>query len=477
MNLFAKVAYNTIAQIISKVIATALGLFSIALITRYLGQTGFGQYTTVLTFLSFFAVLADLGLTLVTVQMISCESANKNKILNNLFTARFFSIILFLALAPIVLIFTPYDAIVKIGIIIAALSFFFPALNQILIGLFQKELRMDKASIAEVLGRVFLLFGYLLAVKLNWGLWGILGVNVFASFINFAVLFYYSRDYVRIKFEFDKDVWREIFTRSWPLAITIAFNLIYLRADILILSLINTQAEVGIYGAAYRVVDVLVTVPFMFAGIVLPILTFNWLKKNKEAFKIGFQKSFDFMVMLAIPFVVGAQFLAEPVMRLVAGEDFSVSGSVLKILALATGFIYFGVIFSHAIIALEKQKSVIGAYVFVSLSALVAYLIFIPKYSYIGAAWVTVYSEIAIMLFMIYYVWKFSGFLPGLKNFGKSLVASALMAGFIALIPSSFYYANWGLIMTLLSAVVFYFGLQILIGGITKRDISSLFNK
>jgi O-antigen/teichoic acid export membrane protein len=49
-----------------------------------LGQTGFGQYTTITTFLSIFAILADFGLTLVTAQMISQPNIDEKKILNNL---------------------------------------------------------------------------------------------------------------------------------------------------------------------------------------------------------------------------------------------------------------------------------------------------------------------------------------------------------------------------------------------------------
>ena len=85
MSLSAKIAHNTLIQVVGKVISTLLGLFSLALITRYLGPNGFGEYTTITTFLTFFAVLADFGLTLVTTQMISHKSEDEKKLLNNLF--------------------------------------------------------------------------------------------------------------------------------------------------------------------------------------------------------------------------------------------------------------------------------------------------------------------------------------------------------------------------------------------------------
>ena len=123
MKLSTKVAYNTIIQVISKIFATILGLIAVAIITRYLGQVGFGEYTTVVTFLSFFAILADLGLTLVTVQMISRPNIDQNKILGNLLALRLVSAVIFLAFAPLVAIFFPYSNIIKIGIAITTLNF------------------------------------------------------------------------------------------------------------------------------------------------------------------------------------------------------------------------------------------------------------------------------------------------------------------------------------------------------------------
>ena len=110
MSLAKKVAHNTIIQIAGKAVSTVLGLLALAFITRYLGRTGFGEYTTVLTFLTFFAVIADFGLTLVTVQMISVRGADENKILNNIFGLRLASIIIVLLLAPLTVSLFPYSA-------------------------------------------------------------------------------------------------------------------------------------------------------------------------------------------------------------------------------------------------------------------------------------------------------------------------------------------------------------------------------
>ena len=71
MSLTRRVAHNTIIQTIGKAISTMLGILVVALMTRYLGQRGFGQYSTIIAFLQIFGILVDFGLTLITVQMIS----------------------------------------------------------------------------------------------------------------------------------------------------------------------------------------------------------------------------------------------------------------------------------------------------------------------------------------------------------------------------------------------------------------------
>lgn len=471
MRLSTKVAYNALIQIISKAAATVLGLFTIGIMTRYLGKEGFGQYTTVITFLSFFAIMADFGLTLVTVQMISRPDADEEKILSNLFSLRLMSALIFLLPAPFIILFFPYSAIIKTGVIISLFSFFFIALNQIIVGLFQKKLRMDKVSIAEVASRIILLAGVVLVVKYNLGLLNILAVSSLSSAVNFLLHYLFSRKFVKINFRFDFSLWKEIIKYSWPLSATIFFNLIYLKTDTLILSLMKSQADVGIYGAAYKVIEVLITLPFMFAGIILPILTYSRANNDTEKFKKVMQKSFDLMAITAIPLIVGAQFTAEKIMILVAGDAFAVSGAILRILIIAAGMIFLGCVFAHGIIAVDKQKKAIGAYIFTALTSVIGYLIFIPKFSYYGAGWVTVYSETIIALASIYLVRKYAAFTPSIKILAKSIFASFIMAAFIY----PFKNANLFIILAIGSAS--YLTSLFILKAITKNDIFVILNK
>lgn len=472
MTLSRRIAHNTIIQLAGKAVSTVLGLVAVSMITRYLGQEGFGEYTTIVTFLSFFGIIADFGLTLVVTQMISQPGVDHNKVLSNLFTFRLVSALIFIGLGPIVIIFFPYGQIIKTGAWLAALSFFFIALNQIFTGLFQKELRMDKVSLAEVYSRLALLAGVVSVFYFQLGLPGVLAVSSISSALNFLFNFLFSRKFVRLKLAFDREVWLDIIQKSWPLAITIFFNLIYLKADTLILSLIKTPSEVGIYGAAYKVIDILITIPFMFAGLALPVLSARWAENNQEGFKKVFQKSFDLMAVMAVPMIFGMPFVAEKTMALIAGREFAVSGKPLMILIAAASVIFLGTVFSHAIIAINKQKKLIIGYVFTSLTALAGYLYFIPEFSYFGAAWMTVYSESAIALFTFLLFWKYTGIRPKLAILLKSLAASLVM--FSALYTATFFYNN--LFFLLSVGALAYFSALYLFRGMSFISFKEIFN-
>ncbi|MBD3360052.1 MAG: oligosaccharide flippase family protein, partial [Candidatus Buchananbacteria bacterium] len=428
MSLTQKVAQNTIIQLGGKILSIFIGVITISIMARYLGKIGFGQYSTIMAYLQFFGILVDLGLALTVVRLIADPKYEQTKIFNNVFTLRFFSAIIFLGLAPLVIIFFPYDNLVKLGVAVTTLSFFFLSLTQILIGLFQKELRMDKVTISENAGRIILLLLVIAFAYLDKGLLWIMAAVVFGSLTTFLFNYFFALRFVKIKFAFDWSIWRKIIKLTWPIAISIAFNLVYFKADTLILSLVRSQAEVGIYGAPYRVLEIMTNFVYMFMGIIFPILTLYWAEKNWEKFKDIFQKTFDFLVIMAVPMIFGTLFVAKDLMLLIAGPEFAESGLVLKIIIFATAIIFINSLFGYSIVVINKQKQMVLAYIFVAIVSLVGYLIFIPKYGYLGAAGFTIIAEALIFLFNFIVTTQTTKYMPKLKIFSKVIAASLVMS-------------------------------------------------
>lgn len=456
---------NTSIQLVGRIFSTLFGVIALALITRYLGQERYGWYTTASTFLQFFGVLADFGLTLITAQMISEPGVDEEKIVSNIFTFRLILSIVFFGSASILIWFFPYPSIIKWGVMVLTLSLFAVTLQNIFLGVYQKHLEMSKVAWGDMLGRGLVLVGYLICVWQKWGLLPILFISVIANAAQLFLLWSLAAQYVKVKLICDRLIFKEIFRRSWPLAVSIAFNLIYLRADILILSLIRPQSEVGLYGAAYRIIDVLTSIPAIFMGVMLPLLAFNWVSLNREKFQHYFRRAFDFLSILGWPLFVGGVMLAPQTMVFVAGRDFISAGVYLKILLLALFFIFFGLLASHTVLALNKQKKMIGWYLFDAVLSLIGYLVFIPRYGALAAAWVTVFSEGFIMVANLIMVLKVSKAVLSWKIFLKSLLASLVMLGCVFFLPVNSF------LLILILAIIIYFVALFVLKGITKEMV------
>ncbi|OIO19340.1 MAG: hypothetical protein COY69_02065 [Candidatus Magasanikbacteria bacterium CG_4_10_14_0_8_um_filter_32_14] len=403
MSVTKQVAHNTFFQMLGKVVSTFFGLAAVAMMTRYLGQEKFGWYITTISFLSVVGILIDFGMTPVTAQMLGENKFSKEKIFNNLITFRFFSALFFLSLAPLVALLFPYPNTVKIAIGFSAISFLAIALNQVFVGFLQEKLQMHIQALGEIIGRIILVGGLFVAIYNQANFLTIMWVIIIASIAYTTTLYLFIRKKTKLNFSFDKDIWREIIKKMWPIAVAIIFNVVYLKGDILLLSYFDTQTNVGIYGAAYRVIDIVVQTAMMVMGIMLPLLAQSWAQKNKEEFKQRYQTAFDAMMILAIPMFVGLFLLSHKIMVLVAGQKFLISGDALQILSLAILGVFWAGIFGHLVVAVNLQKEVLWVYISNAVITFTGYMIFIPQYGMYGAAWMTVFSEwyTAIMVTLV----------------------------------------------------------------------------
>jgi O-antigen/teichoic acid export membrane protein len=196
-----------------------------------------------------------------------------------------------------------------------------------------------------------------------------------------------------VSLSFDRTISKAIFHKMWPTALSIIFNAFYLQGDRVILPLFVSQAEVGLYGAAYRVIDVVIQIAAIVMGMIMPLITFAWARGDKQLFKERAELGFNILTMLIFPMLVGIFVLAEPIMRFTAGATFSEAGTMLRWLSLCIVGICFGMVFGHIILAIDRQREALWVYASDAVLSLIGYLIFIPRFGWWGAVMVTLFSE------------------------------------------------------------------------------------
>lgn len=430
-------ASNFSIQLLGKLLSMIVGLLAIAIMTRVLGTQGFGEYTTAVTYLQMFGVVVDFGLTLTLVVMISEVGVDEERIVGNFFGLRLLSGFLLFSLAPISILALPYSRTVQSAVLVGSLAYFLMGGATMLVGVFQKHQSMWRAALAETINRLVLLGLVCLFALLHPGVVEMVLASVAANAIWLWAMICFAKPFVQITPMFQWSVWSYIFKRSWPIALSIIFNLLYLKGDILFLAFYRDASEVGIYGVAYRILDVLTVLPVMFMGLILPSLVTAWSTGHVQEFKILVKRTFDLFMLALIPIVVGAQIVATDLTVLIAGQNFAEAGPILSWLIFAVIGIYMSALFGHLIVAVNKQRIMTWGYLTVAILSIVGYLWLIPDYGMWGAVWITLFSEgfISILTFIV--VLKTSHVLPNLTVTLKALLSALLMFVILSQFPNT----------------------------------------
>lgn len=474
-----KIAYSTAVQVVGKIITTVLSLVLIAYLTRYLGVFGFGEYTTAFVYISFLGVIADFGFFNILVREIAAHPQDESKVANNLLTMRAFFALGIYLLGIIIVIFLPYSSTIKTGILILSSANFLLTQNSSIVGIFQAHHKMDRSVLTDVVGRIIILIISLWMIKNHLNLEMIFLANVAGNLINLLLSWLLVNSIVKLKLAFDFPLWKKIFVEAWPLGIAAIFGMIYFKIDSIMLSLFKGSQDVGIYGAPYKILEILTLVPGIFMGNVFPVIA-RYFNEDNEKLRPVIQKSFDFLAISAIGILGGGLVLAPNIIRFVAGSDFLSAYTVtlfgyhitapiiFQILLFAVVASYFANLFGPIIIAINKQKSLIMPAVYASILNVILNVIFIPRFGYLAAALITVITEVFILMYWHKLTYKYFSYLPKFDNLLK-----IMLAGFVMII-GLFFLRNVNLILALLIGTVIYLTGLYLLKVITRDLILSL---
>lgn len=403
---------------ISRIVTAVIGLIIIGFLTRHLGQAGFGAYETVLSYLFIFTVLADFGLHVIHVREISRHPDNEKFISGNIFTLRLISLVLVMVFALSISFFMPYSKEIKNGVLIASIFVLFSSLSQILGGIFQKYEAFYFVSFSDVLTRLIQLSLVFYSVRAGLELLSFVWILSLTAGIQFAIVFFLSRRFIRFSLAFDPDYVKKILKTSLPVALSILFTAIYIRTDALMLSLMKPISDVGTYRLAAKVVETIVFFPALLVELTMPSFS-NSAFRPGGLFSQIFKKIFNVLLVMAVLVVVSLIIFAEPVVLALGGQAFAASARPLRILALVVGMVFLNNLGGKALIALNLQRAGMWIYLSGAVLNIFTNLLVIPRHSYIGASYTTLMTETLVTAMMFLVLYKKTGFSPDIKNVFK----------------------------------------------------------
>lgn len=473
MNTVQRIAKNTGVLLISQIASYIIGFFFIMYTARYLGAEGFGILSFALAFIGIFGVFADLGLSTLTVREVARDKALASKYIGNIAVMKLILVMVTFGLIAITINLLSYpEQTIKV-VYLVALSVVFGAFSGMFNSVFQAYEQMEYQSLGYILNSALMLSGALFAISQGFSVVGFASIYFIVS----AVVLVYSFmvcvwKFALPKIELDWSFWKSTIKMALPFGLTGTFITIYLWIDSVMLSLMKGDAVVGWYGAAYRLVLVLLFIPVAFNSAVFPLMS-RFYMSSKNSLKFMFEKHFKYMLIIGFPIGVGTTLLADRFILLIFGAEYTPSIIALQILVWAIVLIFARTAFERVLESANRQIIVTEVFGGCALLNVILNIILIPKYSYIGAAVATLITDFAV--FALIFVWSLKiGYTISnrqlIELISKVVAASLLMGVFIG------YFRDQNLLILVFTATIIYFGLILLIKGLDKEDITLLKN-
>ncbi|HEV2270521.1 MAG TPA: flippase [Steroidobacteraceae bacterium] len=425
MSRLRALAANMAAVVTGKAATAVVGLLTIVALTRHLGPTQYGYYRTVLTYSAFAAVLADSGLYMVTLREMSRAGVDAGRVLGNALPLRLVSTGIVLLAGAAVAWLTPYDPVVKWGMLIGAAIYTCLQTSDFVIAAFQSVLKQARNAVAEVTGAVVTLAAVSALALTHVGALPMLGATLLGAAVALWISIRLVRRLVPFRPSFELPLWREYLIVGLPLAGSQILGMAMLRGDSLLLSLFQPAAAVGLYGVPSKLFEITTSIPYILAGLMMPALTASAASDRVE-FSRQLGRTLDMAAVYGVGIVIAFAPFAGRLLALISGEQFAAGAPALVVISFAIALAGLTHVLRFTLVACGKPRLVLIADAVACACAFVAYFGLIPKFSLLGAAAGTVVAESSALLAMIVALQRAGRRLPSLANPAKAVLAGGL---------------------------------------------------
>lgn len=465
MSAARRVAKNTTVLILSNVISYVITFITTVYIARYLGVEGWGIISIALSITGIFGVLTDLGLSSLTVREVARNKSLADKYFANTIIIKIFLGFVTFGVIALVSHLAGYSLEVKTVIYIITASVILGAFTNVFYSIFQAYEKMEYQSLATIISNVIMLILTLAVIHLGLSVVGYATVYVIVGIAGFIYIFLiYINNYSLPKFGIDVHFWKEVLKESLPFAISGVFVTIYFWIDSFMLSVMVGNDAVGIYNAAYRLIFVLLFIPSLFVTALFPVMSRHF-ESAKELLTLEYKKSFKYLFIVAIFIFVYGLVFANEIILIIFGQKFYLAITALQILIWVIPIIFLTSLFGNIMNAVNKQRLVTIVAAANALFNVVLNLILIPKYSFMGASFATVLTELLGFILMFYYISKYH-FRVSIKN---SIILPIVNG--VVLLGLIYYFKMFNWIIAGFIGVLFYVALLYVLKIIDKDDI------
>ena len=384
---------NALLNAIQTIVSMLFPLISFPYVTRVLGVDNVGKYSFSNNIVSYFVLLAGLGVS--TYGIKEGAKYRDNKEAFNIFVKELFSINVVSTFASIFLLvlcsfLVPKLANYKTAIFILGFQIIFITFGRgWIFSVFEDYLFLSVRTIVFYSLSLFLLFLFVrdendLYIYCIICVVSYFGINILNCFC--------GRKYCRYSFDY-----RINYSHIKPILLAFGISLsvvIYTASDVTILGFFYSDRVVGLYSASVKIYNIVKQILASLLIVTIPRFSYYLGIKEKEKYNNLLCKVANVLVLVVVPSAVGLFCLSRDCILLIAGRDYADSTMSLRILSIAIVFNIFAYMFGYCVlIPNNKEGDFLKVTVISAVINIFMNLILIPKFSLNAAAITTLIAE------------------------------------------------------------------------------------
>lgn len=424
------IGVNALLNAIKTIFSIIFPLITFPYISRVLGVENIGIYNFSTSVVSYFTLLAGLGINTYAIREGARYRNNKKDIsefCSEVFSINLISTLISYGILAVCLFFLPSlhdDALI---IMILSVSICFTTLGcEWVFNIYEEFGYITIRTILFQILSVILMFVF---VKNKHSLIQYALITVLATSGANIINIFARKKICDIRFCFRVKLKKHLLPILILFANSIAMT-IYINSDVTILGLISGNYYVGLYSVATKVYTMLKSLLGALIVVSIPRLSSYLGAENKKQYVETSSIILNALITIAVPAMVGTFALSDEIVLILSGREYIAASMSLKILSVALVFSIFSWFYTSCVLVVNKQdRSVLKATTLAAVVNIVLNVILIPYFNQNAAALTTALAE---------FVSAFVCYLYGRKYFRTNLqkndIISVLMGSLLILL-------------------------------------------
>ena len=404
----ANIKKNSIFNIIKTCSSILFPLITFPYVSRILGPDSIGKISFAQSFVSYFALIASLGIGTYAIRACSVAKKDKNEL--NRVSSEIFTINLLTTLVAYVAMFLTIAFSSRIDayrylIIVECSTILFTSLG------------------ADWLNSAMEDFKYIAIRTVAFQLLSLVCMFIFVrssdDYLTYAIIcvvsssganvmnMIYRRKYCKTVVTFNIN-WKTHLPPIFFLFVMSLSQTIMQNADVTMLGLMKSDYDVGLYTTANKMVRLAAQLVQSLAFVIIPRLSIYFLEQDYDSINAFLRKVLNFNITLGLPITIGIEMMASDIVYILGGAEYIEAVPVIRVLILSFTFSLVGGSFLGSAVMIPSGKEkyyMVVCLITAGLNVLINFLL-IPSLGAIGASIATASNGFLIFILLLFKVDK-----------------------------------------------------------------------